>query len=406
MSSANTAGKTTANKFLEALTVGDNFVGAHVNMTSTFYRTAIKDPRVSSMEVSLNGSLTAMEVVSCGQGLKCQKGATWGLASLNTYGNASLPSDGQKNFTYLTRHNGKGVNVYVLDSGVNPSQAEYDTRLRIGPNFTPDKVVDDLNGHGTAMAAIIGSNTYGVAKMAQLTSVKAFDQWGNSMHSFAVAALQWIWDDMKKGSYAYNNCLINLSAVYEPGNTFDDAFLSYYAKVNPNSPDYWIERNIIVAAAGNTGTESCNYSPNRLQYTVGVTAHDSSKTIPTWANTVNSCASYAAPGHRIISFGKDYKPISGYGTSQASAFAAGVWASLLSDPQLANDTWNYYPTPDLWLQANTIADLKEAATGENSYITRIVLPPQEDLYNNPGNALPLPGSDLATQCNGKPFNSC
>ncbi|RKP13441.1 peptidase S8/S53 domain-containing protein, partial [Piptocephalis cylindrospora] len=261
-----------------------------------------------------------------------QKGATWGLASLNTYGNASIPANGKKDYTYLTRHNGKGVNVYVMDSGVNPNEAEYNSRLRIGPNFTKDKTADDLSNHGTTMASIIGSNTYGVAKMVNITSVKVFDQWGVSTHGVAVAGLQWIWADMKKDTFKYSNCLINLSAVYEPGDTFDDAFLAYYAKTDPNSPDYWIQRNIIIAAAGNTAREACDYSPNRLQYTISVTGHDAAKTIPTnWANTGNVCATYAAPGHQIIAFGNNYSPVTGYGTSQASAFTAGVWASLLSD---------------------------------------------------------------------------
>ncbi|RKP15290.1 peptidase S8/S53 domain-containing protein, partial [Piptocephalis cylindrospora] len=256
--------------------------------------------------------------------------APWGLASLNTYKNESLPQDYQKNFTYLTRHDGKDVNVYVLDSGINPNSTEFGSRLSIGPNFSTDKVSDDLNGHGTSMASIIGSQTFGVANGVNITSIKIFNQWGDSTHSAAMEAFQWVWEDRVTTPSKYKRSLINLSAIFERGETFDEAINAYYLQKQIDTPTDNDGRNLLVLSAGNTGGDACNYSPAYEARTMVVTAHDQNKEIPSWANNGGNCTFYAAPGHRIISFNQRYELSSGYGTSQAAAFASGVLASLLS----------------------------------------------------------------------------
>lgn len=406
----NAGGNATENLFIKALTIGDEFKGAHVQMTKELYATSLKDPRVQNMGDNLSGNLTS-EIVHCGPfGFRCQTEVPWGLASLNTYGNESLPQDGQKNFTYLTRHNGKDVNVYVLDSGVNLNGREFADRLFIGPNFSSDDGVDDRNGHGTAMASIIGSKTFGVAKQVNITSVKVFNQWGVSTHAQAMAGFQWVWEDRVKTPSKYKRSFINLSAVYEPGKTFDDAIFAYYTQRMIDFPEELDGRNLVVASAGNMGVDACQYSPGKEVGIIVVTAHDQQKRVPKWANVGRNCTAYAAPGHRIVSYNHKYELSMGYGTSQAAAFFSGVMASLLSDSLLSNQPtgsdYPYFLLPYLFLYDSGPLDMTMATTGKASEYNRAVLPADETIYRTPGKATPIPGSLLAKKCNGAPADSC
>ena len=62
---------------------------------------------------------------------------------------------------------------YVIDSGINVNHREFGGRASLGQNFVGGSHVDDA-GHGTHVAGTIGGSTYGVAKKANLISVKVF----------------------------------------------------------------------------------------------------------------------------------------------------------------------------------------------------------------------------------------
>src|SRR5262245_23156049 len=55
---------------------------------------------------------------------------------------------------------GEGVTVYIVDSGINLSDPEFEGRAVKGYG----KNSNQCDGHGTAVAGIVGSRTYGVAK--------------------------------------------------------------------------------------------------------------------------------------------------------------------------------------------------------------------------------------------------
>ncbi|CAH1768882.1 4762_t:CDS:1, partial [Entrophospora sp. SA101] len=63
---------------------------------------------------------------------------------------------------------GKGVNVYVIDTGINPNVAEFDDRVRFGGSFCTECSEVDDNGHGSAVASVIGGKNFGVAKKVNL----------------------------------------------------------------------------------------------------------------------------------------------------------------------------------------------------------------------------------------------
>lgn len=64
-----------------------------------------------------------------------------------------LPMDGR----YETRHTGKGVNVYVIDIGLDADHPEFEGRASIGFDATGGDGHDGYDGWGTYDAGIVGS---------------------------------------------------------------------------------------------------------------------------------------------------------------------------------------------------------------------------------------------------------
>ena len=89
---------------------------------------------------------------------------------------------------------------------------------------------DDLCGHGTHVAGIIGGNGaqstgnqytqtfYGIAPLAKLISVRALDQNGQGTVSGVVAGIQWVLSNQAK----YGIRVLNLSLGHPIGDTYQN----------------------------------------------------------------------------------------------------------------------------------------------------------------------------------------
>ena len=116
-----------------------------------------------------------------------QSDAPWGIAALSS-------TEPGENDTYSYDSSaGKGGYAYVVDSGINVDHEDFGGRASLGYNAAGGEHEDSV-GHGTHVAGTIGGKTYGVAKEANLISVKVF-LGETSSTSIILEGYQWAVND-------------------------------------------------------------------------------------------------------------------------------------------------------------------------------------------------------------------
>ena len=102
----------------------------------------------------------------------------------------SAPLDGIYSYT----SDGTGVDIYVMDSGINAAHQEFDIRVvtSLAANFdttsTSSPAWADCNGHGTFVASQAAGNFVGIASGARIIPVRVFDCSGFTSVSALVSA--------------------------------------------------------------------------------------------------------------------------------------------------------------------------------------------------------------------------
>lgn len=92
-------------------------------------------------------------------------------------------------------HAGQGVKVYVVDSGIQLNHTEFQGRaVHFRGRQTSDylhetETNEDINGHGTHVAGIIGGQWVGVAPWATLVNVKTLDRYGRGTFGSTVRSV-------------------------------------------------------------------------------------------------------------------------------------------------------------------------------------------------------------------------
>ncbi|KAF4472203.1 alkaline ase [Fusarium albosuccineum] len=133
--------------------------------------------------------------------LTTQTGAPWGLGTI------SHRSSGSTSYIYDTSA-GSGSYAYVVDSGVQVSHNQFGSRGTLGFNAFSGAHTDTL-GHGTHVAGTIAGSTYGVAKQANVISVKVF-QGNQGSTSTILSGFNWAVNDItSKGRQGRS--VVNLS---------------------------------------------------------------------------------------------------------------------------------------------------------------------------------------------------
>jgi subtilisin family serine protease len=256
----------------------------------------------------------------------------------------SLPLDG----SYATGSHGSGVHAYVVDTGIRISHNDFGGRASVSYDALNDGHNGiDCNGHGTAVAGIIGGTAYGVANAVSLHSVRVADCSGNASFSNIISGLDWVKNNRS------NPAVVNISLGDGGGSSSLDTAVN-------NTVSSGVT---VVVAAGNLDESACNHSPARVSSAITVAAtmtNDARLVGKGYASNFGSCVDLFAPGGDILTdyYTSDSDTITGSGTSFASPHVAGVVAQLLSSfsgvtPSEADSIIKGMATPGVVTDAGT-----------------------------------------------------
>ncbi|CAG8638529.1 13598_t:CDS:2 [Cetraspora pellucida] len=220
---------------------------------------------------------------------------------------------------------GEGVNVFIVDTGIRKDHIEFEGRAKSGGTFCAKcEGDDDLNGHGTSVAGIVGGKTFGVAKKVTLIAVKALNDSGSASNSEIVNALTFILETHKKSKN--KNSVVNMSLGGKKSRVIN--------KTVKKLTDAGIH---VVVAAGNEADDACKSSPSSelSAITVGainIDRRDTKKNQIALFSNFGKCVDIFAPGIFIVAAGSISKSdISAFtGTSQATPHVAGTIALIIA----------------------------------------------------------------------------
>ncbi|MBO0981310.1 S8 family peptidase [Microbacterium sp. SD291] len=214
---------------------------------------------------------------------------------------------------------GEGVHVYIVDTGVRASHADFAGRM--GPGFdavTPGGSANDCNGHGTHVAGTAAGTKYGVAKKATIHPVRILNCEGSGSSTDIIEAIEWLTENAQKPATA-NYSVGCRTACSSPAT--DQAVKNLVA-----SGVTWVQ------AAGNSNDDACRYSPQLVPE--GITVGNSTRTDGKAASSSwGSCLDVWAPGTDIVSawYTADDATRSATGTSMASPHTTGATALYLGE---------------------------------------------------------------------------
>ncbi|ORZ33172.1 subtilisin-like protease PR1I [Catenaria anguillulae PL171] len=242
---------------------------------------------------------------------------SWGLARISR-----RPGGNQGHYTFAADKQGEGVDVYVIDTGVDVYHPEFigmDTRR--GKNVFRSETQwpnTDENGHGTHVAGTVAGVRHGVAKRARVNSVKVLDKNGKGTWSGLIRGLEFAAEEIRKSG---KTAVCNMSLGGGVNEAMDAAVASLFEA-----------GCVVVKAAGNEQQDACNVSPARAPQGLTVAALAANgQSIDTSYSNFGRCVNIAAPGSRIRSawLNRSYDTIDG--TSMAAPHVAGAAALILGE---------------------------------------------------------------------------
>ena len=239
--------------------------------------------------------------------LQIESPATWGISRIDS------PTIVDTTYTYS--RTGKGVTVYVLDTGINTANSEFIGRINPGYAGINDGLgIEDCQGHGTHVSGTIAGTVFGVAKQASITPVRVLDCTGSGTVSGVVAGLDWVENNHKN-----EKAVANMSLSSGVSRALDKAVSQVIA-----------DGVSVVVAAGNSADDACDYSPAQAPKAITVAASDIANNFAYYSN-YGKCVDIIAPGSAITSAwigGVNATHILS-GTSMATPHVTGTVALLL-----------------------------------------------------------------------------
>jgi subtilisin family serine protease len=231
--------------------------------------------------------------------LDTQVTPSWGLDRID----ATRGLDGR----YTYHHTGRGVTAYVIDTGIDPSAADFGGRASVAYDATRGDG-RDCNGHGTHVAGTLGGTKYGVAKGVTLRAVRVLDCMGMGTDADVVAGLDWVAKNAQRPAVA------NMSLGGGRSAPLDVAV----ARLTGAGV-------FLGVAAGNDGGDACDLSPAGATGAFAVAAADRTDASADFTDH-GRCVQLYAPGVRITSDWLSGGQNTISGTSMAAPHVTGVAA--------------------------------------------------------------------------------
>ncbi|KAG0258390.1 hypothetical protein DFQ27_004659 [Actinomortierella ambigua] len=184
---------------------------------------------------------------------------------------------------------GAGITAYVVDTGIQTHNSEFEGRARLGKNFIKGSPDTDEHGHGTHVASVLGGRLAGVAKKVSLVDVKVIDKTGNATTAGIIAGLNWV-----RRNARGKRAIVNMSLGTEHSKALNAAV---DALAKANIP-------VFVAAGNDPATNSCDYSPAGAPLAFAVAASNVNDTIAEFSS-FGKCVDLIAPGVAAVYMSMD-----------------------------------------------------------------------------------------------------
>ncbi|WP_019412493.1 S8 family serine peptidase [Paenisporosarcina sp. TG20] len=322
---------------------------ARWELTENGFSTEMNEKQFIALQKNKNIEVTKVQIVSLDADFRATQSQVtaaeypshqtpWGIKAI--YNNSSQ----------TTTSGGQGINIAVLDTGVNINHYDLTNTVEQCKNFTGSTTVisgcNDAHGHGTHVAGSAladggsdGAGIYGVAPSSDLWAYKVLGDNGSGYSDDIAAAIRHAAD---QATYTGTKTVINMSL----GSAGNDSLIS-------NAVTYAYNKGVlVVAAAGNEGPNQGTIGyPGALVNAVAVAALENVQQNGTYRIADFSSRGYAstdgdyyinqgdveisAPGAAIYSTWNNggYNTISG--TSMATPHVAGLASKIWS----ANPGW-------------------------------------------------------------------
>lgn len=247
----------------------------------------------------------------------------WGIPKIGADVSSARSGDGTGTVS--------GVNVYVIDTGVDPTHPDINLVNHVTFTGAPNA---DCYGHGTGVAGIIaakdnGDFTVGVAPGAPVTGVKVFNCSGFTFPSFILQGVDWVTANAVKPAVANMSLgsLLPLQALNTAVRNSAATGIFYAIAAGNGNPFTGAPMNACLSSPAGAGYDP----PGTLNGIVTVAATDMADVEADFSN-YGVCVNLWAPGVAVTStwLMADGGMITASGTSFASPYVAGGAALMLS----------------------------------------------------------------------------